>query len=325
MNKEQYFFIVGRGRSGTWLLQSILDHHPQICVTPEAAFMLLLQKKYHRKKHWSKKEDQSFIRDLWKINRVSKWLKLNKDKLGEDISKLPAKSNFSDRCKLVYKNYAQRTGKRNLCLFGDKMPTYSLFVEDISKIMPDAKFIHIVREPKDTVISYQNVHFDFNNTAVLAQRWCVYNNHIIAFKQKYPHKFFTLKYEDFLFKPEKKIKDICGFLNIPYNPLMLESYKNPKNILDWNEDIASPIKVKKANNWNHRMKMKEALLVDYICGDLAGDFGYDVSDSKIPLYIKMKATAGALGGRIGSKLEKICFLLPFKLMVRIVNKLDPIV
>ncbi|MBS3818999.1 sulfotransferase [bacterium] len=322
--QEKIFFIVGRGRSGTWLLQSILDHHPQICVAPEAVFMLTLYRKYRRIKHWTDKKNESLIKDLGEINRVNKWLKLDWIKFRKMLSELPSNSSFEERCKLVYKNYAEKMGKKNLSLLGDKMPTYSLFLEELCEIIPQAIFIHMIRDPRDTVISYKKVHFDLNNTVVLAQRWCVYNRYILSFKQKNPQRFITLKYEDFLHNPEKQLRRLCVFMNLPYDTRMLEFHKKPRNILVWNEDIASPIQIQKAYKWNHHMERNEAKLVDYTCRGLAEKFGYEVSDHKIPFYLKIWVKLGKLVGWISIKLERGCFRLPFRLQVKIVNKLDPL-
>ncbi|HAL65426.1 MAG TPA: hypothetical protein DCP10_07675 [Bacteroidales bacterium] len=46
--KSQLFFILGRPRSGTTLLRTLLDAHPQVKVPPEYPVVLQLYKKYGR-------------------------------------------------------------------------------------------------------------------------------------------------------------------------------------------------------------------------------------------------------------------------------------
>ena len=50
----QNFYILAMGRSGTTLLQSILDNHSGIVVPPESYFMIHLDKKYGSIKNWNK-------------------------------------------------------------------------------------------------------------------------------------------------------------------------------------------------------------------------------------------------------------------------------
>lgn len=321
---RKFFFIVGRGRSGTWLLQSILDHHPSICVAPEGEFILSLYKKYSQVKVWTEKENKSFIQHLWKINRVSKWLKPDKQSLKEELSKLSSTADLGERYALVYREYARKMGKNKVRLWGDKMPTYSLFLREISEVFPQAKFIHMVRDPRDTVMSYKKVKFDVNSTAALSRRWVLYNKYIIECKQKYSLPVMTVKYENFVEDLENVLKRICKFLEIYYDPCMLEYYKSPRNVVDWNKDIAFPIKNHKAYKWNEKMDQRNSMLVDYSCRDEAPRFGYEVNHSKVPFYLRLKTLVGKIIGGVSIKLERVCFYLPFNMQVRIVNKMDPL-
>ncbi|MFW6137373.1 MAG: hypothetical protein ACOC5U_04765, partial [Candidatus Aminicenantaceae bacterium] len=98
-----------------------------------------------------------------------------------------------------------------------------------------------------------------------------------------------------------------------------------RNMLGWNEDIASPIKIQNAYKWNHHMDKNKILIINHACKDLAKTYGYDVSSQKIPFLLKMGVSVGKLAAWTTIKMEKGCFQLPFPIQVRIVNKLDPLV
>lgn len=318
-NREKFFFIVGRGRSGTWLLQSILDHHPQICVAPEAEFILNLFRKYQDVERWSDKRNQSFLEDLWRIKRISEWLKPDKEKLREELFDQPEDTTFQDKCLVVYRNYARSIGKQNLKILGDKYPVYSLFLDRLSKIMPQAKFVHMVRDPRDTVISFKNVNFDLNETAALAHRWNLFNTEINSFKKKYPQKFVTIRYEDLLHNTRKELRRITNLLGISYDPSMLNFYRKPRNLLGWNKNIASPIKNQKAFGWNHKMDKRRLKIIDSICARLCERFGYKVGKVNLSFWMHLRILFGKLYGGVITQLERKCYDLPFNLQILLVH------
>ncbi|NQU34666.1 MAG: sulfotransferase [Bacteroidetes bacterium] len=46
LNKIPFFFVVGRPRSGTTLLRTLFDAHPNVSFPPECQFIINLYPKY---------------------------------------------------------------------------------------------------------------------------------------------------------------------------------------------------------------------------------------------------------------------------------------
>ena len=57
-------FIVGKGRSGTTLLSTILDSHPKVASATESRFLLILWQKYKRMKKWNAAKAEVFFEDV---------------------------------------------------------------------------------------------------------------------------------------------------------------------------------------------------------------------------------------------------------------------
>lgn len=53
IEKLPMVFIIGRGRSGTTLLQTIMDAHPTIITANESPFIINLKQKYSKINQWS--------------------------------------------------------------------------------------------------------------------------------------------------------------------------------------------------------------------------------------------------------------------------------
>ncbi len=314
--EKQLFFITGRGRSGTWLLQTILDTHPEICVAPEALFVIHLYRKYRKVNNWTSAKKQAFVRDLLLEKKMADWWQTKPESALQLLEKYPIETDFSSLCKAIYYEYANRQNKATAHLLGDKNPEYSLHIPTLARLFPEARFIHIARDPRANVLSYQKVSFDVSNVAALAYRWKLYNQDIQALQEEFPNRIFVLKYENLLTNTEATLKEVCVFLQIEFTPELLNFYKSARNVFPWNKKIAEPIDPEKAADWKGNISPKDEAAIFSICGELARDFGYttDLKSNLSPTYIP-----GLWLGRLTGFLEKLLFRLPLSWRMFVLN------
>lgn len=313
MGMPRMFFITGRGRSGTWLLQSILDSHPALCVAPEALFIINLQSSYGHVTHWTDKLKQQFYEDLILEKKINDWWKLTNEQLKAHIFAQDAAMDYAAMVKSIYLLYNRENDQKELQLIGDKNPEHTLFMEPLIKLYPEAKFIHMVRDPRANILSYQNVKFDLDNTSALSYRWNLYNKAALKSISNYPDKILLIKFEDLLMDKEAVIKSICDFLGIASFENTDTFHTKSKTILAWNESIAKPIDKSKAKDWVERIGAKDRNLVESITHELAQNFGYEMTKSG------SKFNWGLFKGWYVSLLEKYFFKIPYRLRMKILN------
>ena len=94
-------FIVGKGRSGTTLLSTILDSHPNVASATESRFLLIVWKKYKRVNEWNASLADEFYKDVLKDFRV-KYLWEFEDNFLEEHSGDEEMDNFSDPVTMVF-------------------------------------------------------------------------------------------------------------------------------------------------------------------------------------------------------------------------------
>ena len=309
IQSKNLFFITGRGRSGTWLLQSILDTHPEICVTPEALFIIHLHGKYINTKKWTTERKVAFIRDIFSEEKVKNWWQSTPEAIHDLLEKYPPESHFSELCKAIYYEYAQRNDKENSRLLGDKNPEYSLYIKRLAQLYPASKFIHLVRDPRANVLSYQNVDFDVDDVAALAHRWAKYNEHILDWQREMPDRILVIHYEDLLTETQETLEQICTFLGVDFMPRLWEFYKYSKNVFDWNKKITEPIDPKKADAWMGKVSPEDEACIFKIAGKTAARFRYY---SVVVPKLTVKNRFGLLFGKLTFFLEKLLFKLPLK-------------
>ena len=237
-------FILGRGRSGTTLLSSILNGNDEICIAPECLFVMNLAGKYKNVKITSRNIDQ-FCDDLYLEERIHNWA-FTKEELRDYLyRKLLGNEarSFEQIVYSVYEAHAHYSGKQSAFIMGDKNPHYSLFAIQLKKMFPNAYWIHIVRDPRATVASYKQVKFDYNGTGLLAGRWKVYNEHILQANLAETKRYLMIRYEDLVDNPDEVNRGILNFLgvgNVGLRTAKIKAEQHTKQ-LEWHRNLSGEI------------------------------------------------------------------------------------
>jgi hypothetical protein len=174
------------------------------------------------------------------------------------------------------------------------------FAVELSKFYPKAKFIHILRNPYSNFVSlrkYKSVKFGFPLIYRLINT--LSNNYYYLYKnQRIIDHYKIVRYEDLVRQPEKTIREIANYLDIPFTEKMLfptsmgnkwtgnsttgEQYNkiNNKNLDKWKEDI-SPLEIKYIN------ELFSFVLADYKYDifHAKGTFWKPVKGENIPRYL----------------------------------------
>lgn len=309
--KQRIFFIVGRGRSGTTLLSRMLARHPRLEVAPEGFFVMNLWRRHGRALLTADRVDD-FCRDLLAENRMRTW-GLDLADVGRRLREPPPPA-YADACERVYASYAHSTrGRPGVELVGDKNPHYGLFTEHLIRLFPDARFIHVVRDPRDNVLSYRSVPFDLQDSAALAYRWRRYNEEILAVASRHPDNFHQLRFEDLVAHPEPSLTEVCNALGVDYDPALLEFHtEQPDGFYGkhshWFDKLGAPLDGRQADKWRTGLAPEDIVATEAICAPLMARFEYATS---IPVpdtsLLTARAHLGALAGRASVGAEKLVF------------------
>jgi protein-tyrosine sulfotransferase len=296
IKNTQMMFILGKGRSGTSLLQNLLDSHPQIIGPPESRFLVLLYPRFAHIKVWKEKDILNFVKALYLDPAIKVFWSIDKEELTRELMAVREQANYGLLCKLVY--YQMGNGKENIVYISDKNPDYVLFTDTILKVYPDAKFIHIVREPRDNMYS-SIISFNMQNPPFWAQQWLGFCKVVEKFKQKNQGKCFTVLYENLAANTEEVMKGICTFLNIPYNaqvtqnstPAWLTGVLNKTNRTEADpmvhKSLTQPVNTSNIGKWKNKMDPEIVAITEIITGDYAHKtYGYDINQDDGKKVIK---------------------------------------
>jgi hypothetical protein len=288
LKKINFAFVIARGRSGTTLLRTMLNANTNTISPFESKVIVHVKQRYASEKNWNKQKVLQFIEDLYEDVKFKSFWAIDKEKLTKEILSFPAEQlNLELLLKITYLCFPTEFEKENITLLVDKNPPYAVFLEDLHKIFPDAKYIHLVRDYRDNIQSIKKTN-PIKNISVLAHGWLNDNLKIEKFKAKHPHKIHTIRYEDLVSDPENGLKGICKHLGISFQDGMLSFQNKLKSEIDKNTNIqkdhkaflkyhgnlSKPVNTESINKWKKYLTDKEVEQIEYICKDWGLKYNY---------------------------------------------------
>lgn len=209
--------VVGCPRSGTSLLAVMLDSHPDLAVPPETAFIGLVAGL-----HGTPETVRQGFFDIVTADRitVSNWsdFGLDKDALRRRLE-LIEPFTVSAGLRAFYAMYAKGEGKPRC---GEKTPGYVFLLPEIAALLPEAHFIHVIRDPGDTALSWRKTWFaPSQDLRVLGEHW---RKHVEAGRRAATlvRRYLEIRFEDLVRRPEETLKRVCAFAALPWHPAMLD-------------------------------------------------------------------------------------------------------
>ena len=267
------FFVVGNPRSGTTLLRSILCGHSQIDIPDETGFLAHLGR--YQSRRLSREEIEQLVGDLGRMNHEWSGLVDDVDTFCESLPE----STLRHALDALY-----RIKTNDAARWGDKGPSYVRVLPTINKIFPDAKFIHIIRDGRDSVLSALKKWSDrywYYDTYYLLQTW---KQNVTLGRQAAswlgPERYLEIRYEELVENTEATVRKICDFLDEPFEATMLENTAAGKRIAGptGHHEVAAPVSVGSVANWKTKMTVFDQKLSEQMVGPLLRDLGYDVPE-----------------------------------------------
>lgn len=116
--------------------------------------------------------------------------------------------------------------------FVDKMPHNYLFLPHLAAALPDARLVHIERDPRDVAWSMWRANmttsrqiFSFDMKA-MAHSANLYRRYMAAWKERLGHRILTLNYEDIVNDMENQSRTLAAFCGIEWTEGMLSPETN---------------------------------------------------------------------------------------------------
>ncbi len=221
---QQIVFIGGSGRSGTTLLQAMLNAHKDIYGGPEFGYLGKV----------------CGLRNLIESST-------NPDnKLDVYFSKSELNKKFRD---FILNLLEQPCINNSKIIISEKSPNNVFAFSELVKIFPNAKYLFVIRDPRAIYSSFKDINSKaklnksakirvpgysknlYRGLSYLNDSWsCGFD-----FVKKHPANSLVVSYEDLVLDPLITTKNICDFIGIEWDSQMLDHVGQMGKIINENE------------------------------------------------------------------------------------------
>ncbi len=279
-------FVLGSGRSGTTLLQRILNSFAGVCIWGEhggflkgiarsyAAFQTKVVVRHLKSLEMEGSRNRRSFENLKDPEAWGAWSnQFNRDDLKKAYRDFVNSFFLADREELRFYGFKEilygRVRKEGLPgapaqVADDGVPDF------LKNIFPESKFVFIVRNPLEAIASAVSCFNggDKQKVAEIAALWAGQNENLHAFHLKNKKDSIFLKYEDLIDKNKAALSALSSFLGLPLGALQC-------SVLDRESGRGEDPNGKKRK---HLFRREEVAEIVKIVEKTAEKFGYSLDE-----------------------------------------------
>lgn len=293
-----YLFIVGCPRSGTTMLERMVNAHPDIAIIHETHWITQFFKKQIGL-------DQSGFVNLKLIDALTRHhrfplLNTTRDELEQILKDRDGATGYADFVARIFDNYGKKAGKKWV---GDKTTGgYLRNLKLLHRLFPVARFVHLIRDGRNVCLSMLN----WKKSDRAAGRLAIWNDDPVAttalWWQWHIHKglknaaripanlYQEIRYESLVIDPENVCRQLCTFADVPYHDAMINFHQG-KTLegpgLTANRAWLPP--TPNLRDWTTQLARDDIEMFEAIAGETLADLGYPLMFESISGEVKNKA------------------------------------
>ena len=283
-------FVVGVNRSGTTLLRMMLDAHPELTIPPETHFVPELIAAAESK-------DPAPEALLATITGQREWgdFGLDEDELLERFRAIEP-LNAGDALRAFYSAYAERAGKPR---WGEKTPIYVKSMRKIERALPEARFVHVIRDGRDVALSIRDRAVKEHPIDRIAERWVRRITRARGQARHLAH-YEEIRYENLILDTRPTLERVCELFELPWDDALLDYHERSadrleemkrelpddgkRTTLSVERRMATHARTteepdpRRASRWRESMDRSDRAQFESIAGHLLVELGYQVGD-----------------------------------------------
>jgi len=269
----RYFFILGTPRSGTTLLQSMLMRGSGVVIPPETHFIHVL---------WERRDQIDLETDEgWDLARGAVLARNETSEIEMDLARFDEILAGGPRTYgTLFRAWlggiaALHPGARML---GEKSTDHVEHVLELLAIVPGAKFVQIVRDPRDVALSHHQV---WGRTVLqTAVRW----RRDVEAARDYerllsPGQFRLIRYDDLVTRTRGTLGQVCEMLGIEFRDVML--HPGGRRVRGFASDekhkfrTLKRVTTERIGRFRREMKPMDVATVERVCGPQLEELGWE--------------------------------------------------
>jgi hypothetical protein len=198
-----------------------------------------------------------------------------------------------------YEAYMAQQGKPR---WGEKTPTYVQKMKLIQRALPEARFVHVIRDGRDVALSVLDRTVRDLTASDVAKRW---RKKITKAREDAPQldHYMEIRYEDLILDTEPVLGRVCEFIDLPWDDAMLAYHERSGERL---KEMARPLpgdgrakalsverrmathamttkppSADRVARWRTQMSGEQRAEFEAVAGHLLAELGYPVGEHAI--------------------------------------------
>jgi O-antigen/teichoic acid export membrane protein len=276
-------FIVGPSRSGTTLLARMLDAHSSLAIFPETWCYVVLDRLGCFVEFTNRWQYILFLNQIW--DSLRQYSDPAARVLAEEAAKRPSYSGpVRPILDTFGRAYAEARGAER---WGEKTPGHVLWLSQIQHLFPEAKVLVCIRDPRDIILSYDQRWGGGRADTTYLMRASAqvrhFLQHLLQESVYPPDHVFRVRYEELTADPQGTLQQTCEFLNLNFEPRMLEFYRSHLNVMgDFPEGIhhrllSKPVTTERIGRYRNAFSPSQIALIERCLGKEMQQLGYPLS------------------------------------------------
>jgi hypothetical protein len=208
--------------------------------------------------------------------------------------------NLRQLLRAIYTAYASRHGKLR---WGDKSPGYVLRMPLIARLLPEARFIHLIRDGRDVALSVLPLWFGPDSIEDAARWWA---ERVRAGRRDGTTvPYHEILYEQLVEQPRAQLRRICKFIELEFEEQQLSYHVHAAQRMSEMKDVGDRRGLTTADEraamrarlraklsqaphpreigrWGTEMTRPQVRAFEAIAGDLLEELGYPLSRTTAP-------------------------------------------
>lgn len=220
-------FIVGMHRSGTTLLEQMLAGHSQVRAIGEL-YDFVSAMRYATDHHCRGVIDETIVERAQQVD-------------------------LAVAGRRYLESVEWRAGERRF--FTDKLPSNFLNVGFIVRALPQAKILHMVRDPVETCFSNLRELFSDANAysydmSELADYFNRYRGLMTSWHEKFPGRILDVPYAQLVAEPERELRRVADYCGIEFEAPMLKLEAQRRSVVTASAvQVRNEIQVRERPKW----------------------------------------------------------------------------
>lgn len=278
---DRVVLVCGVGRSGTSLLQSMLNAHPELALPPETHFF----RRYVAPDRTRRAHAAMGIADL------ARTLERDTDFARAGVAPLDVLEGEQDGAidlarvhGRLLRAWAAPGGKSRV---GDKDPRNLDFLPELARAYPRGYAVHIVRDPRAVVQSRTKAAWSARRPwwshALIAQEQLRRGRR--AGGEHFGDRYLEVRYESLVAAPAEELARICRHVGVAYDDAMLDFGASAERLvgadeMGWKRETLGPLLPGNVDKWRNALDPAQVRFIEGVCVEAFDRLGYERSERR---------------------------------------------